>query len=140
MKPPLLLIAIFLSAVQLPHGVQGAENEVRRADHAWATAIAAKSLDETTSFYAPDAMTAGSAMFSAEGIVEFRREWSKLFSRPNFSLAWKTEHVMVTKTGTIAYTSGTWSSDGDTGPYLAVWQKQNDGKWKVVIDAAWQSR
>lgn len=25
------------------------------------------------------------------------------------------------------------------GPYLAVWQKQSSGQWKVIVDAAWVS-
>ena len=135
-----LLIAIILCGPKLQDAEHDAEAEVRKSESAWANAIATKSLDQTIASYAPDAVTAGSAMFSAEGLAEFRNEWANIFARPGFSLSWKTERVAVTKSGTIAYTSGTWSSEGDTGPYLAVWQKQKDGSWKVVIDAAWQER
>ncbi len=112
---------------------------IREAEKAWGAAIASKSLDRTVDVYAQDAVTAGSAMFRARGIADFRAEWAKQFAQPDFSLTWKTEDVVVTNSGLIAYSSGTWSQAGDQGPYLAVWQKQQNGKWKVLIDAAWSA-
>jgi hypothetical protein len=43
------------------------EAAVRRAEQTWGEAIVAKSLDQTIAFYAPDAVTAGSAMFLRAG-------------------------------------------------------------------------
>jgi uncharacterized protein len=118
-----------------------AEAAVRTADEAWAKAIAGKALEQTLSFYDPEAMTAGSAMFPARGFPDFRQHWTRLFVRPDFALAWKTDHVGVTELGTIAYSTGIWTIPGkqDSGPYLAVWRKQIDGQWKVLIDAAWKT-
>jgi hypothetical protein len=47
------------------------EAAVRRAEQTWGEAIVAKSLDQTIAFYAPDAVTAGSAMFPARGRRSF---------------------------------------------------------------------
>jgi ketosteroid isomerase-like protein len=113
------------------------EAAVRRAEQTWGEAIVAKSLDQTVAFYAPDAVTAGSAMFPACGLAEFRAAWAKLFADASYTFTWKTERVVVAKSGSIAYSSGTWAEGPDHGPYLAVWQKQQNGQWEVLIDAAW---
>jgi ketosteroid isomerase-like protein len=114
------------------------ESAVRIADQAWEKAVAEKSIERTMEMYDAEAVTAGSAMFPANGIADFRANWTKFFAQPDFSLSWKTEKVLITKSGTIAYSSGTWASNAKPmGPYLAVWRKQSDGKWKLLIDAAW---
>ncbi|HTZ20565.1 MAG TPA: DUF4440 domain-containing protein [Opitutaceae bacterium] len=117
------------------------ETAIREADAAWAKAIASKSIDQTLACYDPEAITAGSAMFPARGLQSFRENWAKLFARPDFALTWKTDKVVFTESATVAYTAGTWSMSGpnDNGPYLAVWRKQPDGQWKVLIDAGWRA-
>ena len=114
-----------------------AEAAVRKADIEWAKAVASKSVEPTVAFYAPDAVTAGSAMFPASGIAELRAAWADAFAEPGFNLKWKVEKVVVAKNGNIAYSSGTWDDGKQHGPYLAVWQKQPDGQWKLIIDSAW---
>jgi len=119
-----------------------AEAAIRAADSVWAEAIASKLLEQTVAMYDPEAVTAGPAMFPARGRDAFRAEWKQLFSRPDFSLAWSLDTIIVLKSGTMAYSTGTWraADPNSTGPYLAVWRKQRDGQWKVLIDAAWFSR
>jgi ketosteroid isomerase-like protein len=134
-----LLTAIFCAPNLDNSPSSTSQTAIREAEKAWGTAIASKSLDRTVKAYAQDAVTAGSAMFRARGIADFRAEWAKQFSQPDFSLTWKTENVVVTNSGVIAYSSGTWSQGGDHGPYLAVWQKQPNGEWKVLIDEAWST-
>jgi ketosteroid isomerase-like protein len=117
------------------------DTAIREADEAWAKAIASKSVDQTLTFYDRDAVTAGSAMFPARGLPDFRANWATLFARPDFALSWKAERVVLIGSGDIAYSIGTWSNGpNQNGPYLAVWRKQSDGRWKVLIDAAWRMR
>jgi len=116
------------------------ETTVRTADEAWAMAITKKSIEETVSSYDPEAVTAGSAMPPAKGITAIGAMWTEFFSDPGFSLAWEIDKIVVTESKTIAYSNGTWRNPTNSGPYLAVWRKQPDGKWKVLIDAAWYSQ
>ena len=137
-----LLFAFILSAAVAVTAVEnsrtlGPETAVREADIEWAKAVASKSVERTVAFYAPDAVTAGSAMFPASGIAELRAAWADAFANPGFELTWKVEKVVVAKNGNIAYSSGTWDDGKQHGPYLAVWQKQPDGQWKLIIDSAW---
>jgi ketosteroid isomerase-like protein len=123
-------------------GMPAPEAAIRQADEAWAKAVASKSVEETCAFYDPEALNAGSAMTPARGLDAVRGTWVGAFAQKGFSLAWKAEKIVITESGTMAYSSGTWRMAGPnaTGPYLAVWRKQPDGQWKVVIDAAWYSR
>jgi ketosteroid isomerase-like protein len=119
-----------------------AENAVRQADEAWAKAIASKSVTEAAGFYDIEVVTAGTAMPPARGLAAIRAMWAKYFALPDFVLTWKLSKIVVTDSGTIAYSSGNWQGAGPNqgGPYIAVWRKQPDGKWKVLIDSAWFSR
>jgi ketosteroid isomerase-like protein len=142
---PLMLLTcawfLLVGCSRTPTGNTHAESAVREADDAWSRAIASKSVDQTVSMYDPEAITAGSAMFPARGVAAFRKNWEKLFAQPDFSLVWKVENVVVTESGTIAYSTGSWHTADPkvSGPYLAVWRKQPDGQWKVLVDAAWIS-
>ncbi|PTY03123.1 hypothetical protein DB347_22635 [Opitutaceae bacterium EW11] len=117
-------------------GIPRAEVLVREADAAWLRAVKDKDLDATVSFYAKDAVTAGPVMFSAHGPAEFRQEWAKVFADPKFDLAWTMQSVRQISPD-LACTSGRWSSAGKQGEYLAVWQRQSDGRWMILIDGAW---
>ncbi len=114
-----------------------AEDAVRNADAAWAKAVSSKSVEQTLAFYTADAVTGGSAMFPAHGLNDFRTAWAAAFAERGFALTWKAEKVVVTNNGSIAYSSGTWKDGKQHGPYLAVWQKQANAQWKVIIDSAW---
>ena len=144
MKSLLILFCVITALAflqQLPtKASQTDEMALRTADEAWAMAIAKKSIEETVSSYDPEAVTAGSAMPPANGVAAIRAMWTQLFSDPGFSLAWEIEKIVVTESKTIAYSSGTWRIGTSSGPYLAVWRKQPDGTWKVLIDAAWYSQ
>lgn len=113
------------------------EAAVRSADSLWANAVASKALEQTVAMYDSEAVTAGSAMFPARGPDAFRLQWKKLFALPNYTLTWNLDTIIVLDSGELAYSSGTWRSGKSVGPYLALWRKQPDGKWKVLVDAAW---
>lgn len=133
----LFLAGLTYAHYQTTPPATSAADAVRNAEAAWIKALEAKSVERALAFYAPDAVTAGSAMFPAHGIADFRAAWAALFADPEFALTGKTETVVVTDNGSIAYTSGTWYERKKHGPYLAVWQKQPNGEWKVLIDSAW---
>jgi ketosteroid isomerase-like protein len=115
------------------------EAAIGAADQAWAQAVAARSVDQIVAFYDPEIVTAGSAMPPARGLAQIRSMWTSLLSQSGFSLTWKAEKVSVAASGTIGYSTGTWRTGTQSGPYFAVWRKQSDGGWKVLFDAAWYS-
>ena len=61
---------------------------------------------------------------------------------PGFSIAWEHPHVVVSRSGDIAYSVGTYKlsgqdRDGRTqvteGKLVNVWHKQADGSWKIAV-------
>ncbi|HEY1339911.1 MAG TPA: DUF4440 domain-containing protein [Bryobacteraceae bacterium] len=134
----LCLAAIVCAAGDQP----SPEAAVRRAEEAWATAIASRSLEQTIQSYDADGFNTGSAMPPARGLAAIRAVWDDIFNHPDFSLTWKPESITVSESGTTACSSGTWRMTGPDGSgyYLAVWRKQPDGKWKILIGGAWHTR
>ncbi len=131
------MLAVAFSQVP-KNPLPNAEVAIREADESWAKATTAKSIVKKLNMYDAEAVTAGSAMPPAKGIAEIRAMWTKYFAQPDFSLTWKLGKVLTTESGTIAYSSGTWIyASKPIGPYLAVWRKQPNGSWKILIDAAW---
>ncbi len=127
--------------VSSPAATTSAEEQLRARDAAWLKAIVSRSLEETLSFYDAEATTAGSIMFPAHGLPEFREGWAKVFASPSFAISWSSEHISFLDSGSLACATGTWRTPGTeaTGPFLALWRQQVDGQWKVLVDAAWQN-
>ncbi len=125
-----------------PAATTSAEEQLRARDAAWLHAIASRSLEDTLPFYDAEATTAGSVMFPAQGLPAFRAAWAKVFANPSFALSWTTEQISFLDSGSLACATGTWRTPGAeaNGPYLALWRRQTDGQWKVLIDAAWAQR
>ena len=91
---------------------------------------------ENGSMNAPEAPRAT----GREAVQEFI---TQLGSLPNFELSFEPTHAMVSSSGDLGYTVGTYEMgfDGpegkrmkETGKYVTVWQKQADGSWKVIED------
>ncbi len=84
-----LLMLVLLAVVTAAAGQAplSAEAGIKQADEAWAKAVAAKSVEQTITFYDPEILTAGSAMPPARGIAEIRAMWTKYFADPGFSLS-----------------------------------------------------
>jgi len=118
------------------------EAAIRALSMQWSDAEAAKDLPKCLSFYASDGerMSSGSPLMT--GKEDLRREWEKILARPGSS-SWAPLKVIVARSGDVAYETGistTKNLDDKTQPILAtgkyvhVWEKQDDGKWKVVED------
>jgi len=105
-------------------------------------AIAEHGLEGWLSFFADDTadFTRGEPFsFTKE---EMRKRLEKSFD-PADQLTWQPVKIDVARSGDLAYSLGTWHLKGknpkgeeveQTGKYLTVWKKQQDGSWKVVAD------
>ncbi len=58
-----------------------------------------------------------------------------------FTLKWAPEFVKVSKSGDLAYTYGFWEllekdnpDNPKKGTYLTIWERQENGQWKFVLD------
>lgn len=114
---------------------------VLQADSIWLDALTSRDVESLGSAYAPDAITAGSAMAKAKGLEAVKRMWTRLLSDSTFRLTWEARSAEVLEGCEVAYSSGRWrmqNSQRDTsGTYMAVWRRAAAGEWQVLIDGAW---
>jgi ketosteroid isomerase-like protein len=140
-----LALLLFLSACgqQAPPDTRSAdESAIRDLDAQWSKTAAAKDLDGTVSYYSDDASVLPPNAPIATGKQPIRDAWASLIVR-GASVSWQSSKVEVSRSGDLAYTTGTYHSSmkdslgklvTDHGKYVEVWKKQADGKWKTVVD------
>ena len=119
------------------------EAAIRRTDADWLAAASARDLNRVLPFWADDATIVTPGMPPIVGKDAIRKYVSGAFATPGFSITWKTEKVEVSQSGDLAYSTGTDrislnSPDGksvtEENRGVAIWKKQVDGSWKVVLD------
>ncbi|RYY71468.1 MAG: hypothetical protein EOO13_03015 [Chitinophagaceae bacterium] len=58
----------------------------------------------------------------------------------DYTLNWQPQHAFVSQSADLGYTYGVYALEPknlDTvlyGTYVSIWKKQDDGKWKFVLD------
>ena len=109
----------------------------------WFKAIAAKDLEKTLSFYAPDAQYLSAGRPAAVTPDERRKLWVEDYGTPGFASEEATTQIEVARSGELAYQRGAYVSRArndkgeigtSTGKFLVVWKKQASGSWKAIID------
>jgi ketosteroid isomerase-like protein len=123
------------------------EQTLRNLDAQWSKDAGTKNLDKTISYYSDRAIVLPANSPIATTKEAIRNVWKDLLVSPGAAISWKMTRVEVSKSGDMAYSSGTYELTmndasgkpvNDRGKYLEVWKKQADGKWKVVADI-WNS-
>jgi ketosteroid isomerase-like protein len=116
---------------------------IRTEANAWFKAIAAKDLEKTLSFYAPDAQYLSAGRPAASTPEERRKLWTEDYQTPGFSSDEVTTLIEVARSKDFAYQRGTYVSTAQdargqisksTGKFVVIWKNQSDGKWKAIID------
>jgi ketosteroid isomerase-like protein len=109
----------------------------------WFKAIAAKDLEKTLPFYAPEAQYLSGGRPAASTPEERRKLWVEDYATPGFSSEEATTMIEVARSGELAYQQGTYLSKAQneqgrmiatTGKFLVIWRKQASGQWKAIID------
>ena len=128
--------------VQPPDTRDEDEMAIQAASKEWSDAEAGKDLPKCLSFYAEDAELLRAGSYLAAGKENLRREWEKILAEPG-TTSWATAKIVVARSGDLAYETGISQSKSldkakqsviATGKYVFVWEKQDDGKWKVTED------
>jgi len=129
---PLVLLgaALFASTA-----VAGDFEDMVAAERAFAADASARNTrDAFLAAYAEDGVA------FAPGPRNAQRVWEKRSANKNH-LEWAPEVAEIASSGELGYTSGPWrfTADGDDKPsafghFFTVWRKDEDGKWKVLVD------
>jgi ketosteroid isomerase-like protein len=141
----LLLLSSSFPATAAQEGDQA--QALLKLDDDWSKAAATKDAALVASFYAEEAIAYPPNEPVAVGKAAAQKVWAAYFAAPGFSISWKTTRAEVAASGDMGFTAGTYedSFDGpdgknvhETGKYVCIWKKQQDGSWKAVQDI-WNS-
>lgn len=126
------LLLTFLLALPL---FADAVDEVRNSEIAFAKAFADRDQAKFFSFVADDA-TFISAGGTLNGKAEVVKRWSQFFKGDKAPFSWHPKRVVVTNGGRLGLSTGpVFDPDGiEAGFFSSIWEKQNDGSWKVKFD------
>ena len=145
-----LQIFISLTVLLIPACKQNVDIETERqallnADSAWAVAAASGNVEKIKTFWTEDAINYFPGQEPAFGKEEILNIVKKNRSTPGFSLNWKARDAVVSESGSMGYTHGSYKltfSDPEgnnyakSGNYVCIWKKQEDGSWKCVLEAS----
>lgn len=146
----LLSLALFVSSCSQKVEAPSAPPDHRAADAAAIRAAdadwvkAAKDPAAFTSFYAQDGVLFPPGGPMTKGKEAIGEAWRQMMAQPGFALTFAPTKVEVSKSGDLAYDIGNYAltvneKNGKPkttkGKYVAVWGKQTDGTWKVLVDA-----
>ena len=146
----ILLAALFVLAASgcAPQvDVEAERAAIREADaEAW-KAFAAKDVDSFLSIFADNASQLPADAPIITGKEAIREHTPELFATPGFAVLWEPREAEVSRAGDLGYTSDNFQITvndaqgnpvAERGKHLAIWKKQPDGSWKVVV-AIWNS-
>lgn len=134
-------IGLILVAALLATGVATAadKDELIAADRAWAES---DDSELSKSYWAEGASIHAPGTPTVTGVEQIGEFMGKLEAMPGYHLVWAPTKAVVSKSGELGYTVGSYEMtmngpDGspvvEKGTYLTVWVKQ-DGAWKVMED------
>lgn len=112
----------------------------------WNDDFTAKDVDKLVAHYSDDATLMSPGAPAARGKEAIRAVLKEMVSDPAFSLKFKANKVLVSKSGDMAFTEGSYALSltnpttkqpmTDKGSYVTVYRKGSDGKWRAVSDIA----
>lgn len=139
----LLLSSCHWGAARHEHAAR-AERSVRAAESAWLGDWASRDPKRVVARYSPDAHVNYSGTAFWTGREQILRGLTPYFADPTFVLDFHADRVRVSKSGDLVTTGGPYQVrytdpashllKQENGHYVAVWQKEADGSWKVAED------
>jgi ketosteroid isomerase-like protein len=121
---------------------------IKADEKSWSDQFQARprSLDALVSHYAPEAFFIAPGVKPTSGIADIRKTYEEALKDPNFNIRFAADKVDVAASGDYAISQGrftetftepaTKQAKSDSGTFLTVYKKQDDGSWKVVQDWA----
>jgi ketosteroid isomerase-like protein len=133
----LAVCALAAIAIRLSYAGASAPlvDQVRNAETAFAKTMADRDFTAFADYVAAEAIFFGGKgpLIGKAAVLE---GWKSLYEGPDAPFSWKPEVVQVLASGTLAHSSGPVldAAGKRIGTFNSVWQREMDGKWRVVFD------
>ena len=138
--------ALLIAAALLPAAGCAPEpttGELMQLEREFVAALASGDVERFSSFVADDAVFLGAGGTVLEGRSAILEDWSPLLEDPTMQLKWEPRRARLSPAGDMGFTYGEWrmtreSDEGSlllgTGRYVSIWQRDDEGNWRVVLD------
>lgn len=123
-----------------------ARNAIKADEKKWNDEFKSKNGEALVGHYADDAYFVAPGLKPADGVTAIRKAYADAGTDANFSLTFASDKIDVAASGDMAYARGRFSEKfteaktgqvmTDSGSYITVYKKQQDGGWKAVEDFA----
>jgi ketosteroid isomerase-like protein len=137
MKRLALTVLLLLAACATTTPSEPNADLLLRRDREFAKASATRGYLAWQEFMAPHAAKPANGGVMLIGPQEIGANMLAAFAS-GFSLTWEPTHAEISRGGKLGYTWGRYHSlfNGKSreGTYMTVWEKQQDGTWKVLFD------
>ncbi|HVU31720.1 MAG TPA: SgcJ/EcaC family oxidoreductase [Sphingomicrobium sp.] len=121
---------------------ESVKQAIKADETKWNQEFKSKDTEGLASHYSDDAYFVAPGMKPADGSTEIRKIFANASTDPAFSVQFSSDKIDVS--GDLAYARGKFTEKftdrktgkvmTDSGSYLTVYKKQDDGSWKVVAD------
>jgi ketosteroid isomerase-like protein len=137
-----VLIAAALVSLAAHVAIADVSDEVRCREIGFSKAAERKDMKAFRSFIDADARFVGGSVL--RGVDDIAAGWSVFFGENSPSIVWRPQIVEVLENGTLALSRGPYrvrstAEDGsiveEWGTFNSVWRLNDDGQWRVVLDA-----
>lgn len=140
--PFFLLISKF-SFAQNPNAANPAE-EIKQADISFSNLSKEKGMNYAfLEYLAEDGVLLRPNMYPVAGKETIKKTFFDEADDKNLTLTWTPLYALIAGSGELGYTYGIWqmeilkedkTTDIRKGTYVTIWKKDNNGKWKFVLD------
>jgi uncharacterized protein (TIGR02246 family) len=138
-------LALLAGCNQAPEPVdpEAVMAEIHAAEEAQLAAFNSDDIDAATAVYTADAKFLGPGSPVQGGTDAIRASFQGMIDDPNSAVEIESTGAIVSQSGDLAVTTGdlTFTFTGEDGAptvmnlaVLSVWQKQEDGSWKMALD------
>src|SRR5512139_824276 len=109
--------------------------EVTDAERAFARTMADRDHRAFLGFVAPEAvfLNGGKPLVGRDAVG---KHWQRFFAGPTAPFSWQPDLVVVLASGTLAQSAGPVSNPAGkvVARFYSTWRRENDGRWRVVLD------
>ena len=120
------------------------DTSLTEAAQTWDDAIIAKNVDLITSYFADDSVGFFPDPQPSMSKSVIHKNWTDFFQQKNASHPITTDKIVTSSAGDFGYVLGSWRYSYDNegghqegaGKYLAVWQRNSTGQWRIVAISA----
>jgi uncharacterized protein (TIGR02246 family) len=122
-----------------------AKKAIQADEKSWNEQFKSGDTEALVGHYADDAFFVAPGV-KADGSTAIRKAYADAHTDQNFKLSFASDKIDVAASGDLAYARGHFSEQytdpktqkvmSDSGSYVTVYKKQQDGSWKAVEDFA----